>query len=60
MQPYRTRAQLARLVALPRNARWAPVRLEAATWRESVAAFAALVAIFVATEFAVAALGGAR
>jgi hypothetical protein len=60
MQPHRTRAQLARLAALPRNARWAPVRPAAPTWRESAAAFAALVALFVATEVVVAALGGAR
>ena len=59
MQPYRTRAQLARIAALPRNARWAPVR-PARPWRESAAAFTALVALFVVTEFAVAALGGAR
>jgi len=59
MQPYRTRAQLARLAALPRNARWAPVR-PAPSWRDGIAALIALVAIFVATEFAVAALGGAR
>ena len=58
-QPYQTREQLARIAALPRNARWAPVS-PAPSWRESVAAFAALVALFVATEFAVAALGGSR
>lgn len=57
-RPYQTREQLARIAALPRNARWAPVR--PVSWRKSAAAFAALVALFVATEFAVAALGGAR
>jgi hypothetical protein len=58
-RPYRTTADLARLRALPKNLRWTPAR-PAPSWRDDAPYALALVAIFVATEYAVALLGGAR
>lgn len=59
-RPYLTTADLARLRGLPKNARWTPAR-PAPSWRDGAPYAALLVAIFVATEYALALLeGGAR
>lgn len=57
-RPYLSTEAAARLRALPRNLRWAPVR-PAPSWRDGAPYAALLVAAFVATEVAVALLGGA-
>lgn len=61
MKPYLSPEAAARLRGLPKNARWTPAR-PAPSWRDSApyALALALVALFVATEYAVALLGGAR
>ena len=58
-RPYLTARTAARLRGLPKNARWTPAR-PAPSWRDGAPYALALVALFVATEYAVALLGGAR
>jgi len=58
VKPHRTAAALARLATLPRNVRWVPAPA-APTWRDGAPLAFGFVAIFIATEFAVAWIGGA-
>lgn len=59
-RPYITDHAAARLRELPQNLRWTPAR-PAPSWRENAPYALALVALFVATEYALAWIeGGAR